>query len=423
MPRSRERTMAGGGGESSVPLEYTPTWVVAAVCSVIVVISLLLERALHILGKYLLKKKKQKALFEALLKVKEELMLLGFISLLLTVFQGSISRICIPEHLTRHMLPCKKEKLPAAANTAHFQSFFSFSGISSGGRRLLAQVSEDHCAKVSSLEKELDELIAGVETGPSFSRHNMGDIEIEDAPQHGRSRLRTPHFCGKVPLLSIEALHQLHIFIFVLAIVHVVFCLLTMILGSARIYQWKHWEDSIAKENYDTNIETTCLCKLHDELNNDFSNLLLAVGTKLEHVIIQLAHEVAEKHTAIEGDLIVQPSDDHFWFNRPKIVLYLIHFILFQNAFEIAFFFWILMGSSFKKAIFDEHVQEGLLGWAQKVKKRKGAGTKVVNTRDSSSHVGSSDGSSLGIQLQNVGQRQSTIEEGTVHPSAASKSA
>jgi mlo protein len=28
------------------------------------------------------------------------------------------------------------------------------------------------------------------------------------------------------------------------------------------------------------------------------------------------------------------------------------------------------MGSYFKKAIFDEHVQQGLVGWAQKVKKR-----------------------------------------------------
>jgi mlo protein len=65
------------------------------------------------------------------------------------------------------------------------------------------------------------------------------------------------------------------------------------------------------------------------------------VGTKLEHVITQLAHEVAEKHAAIEGDLVVQPSDGHFWFHRPHIVLFLIHFILFQNAFEIAFFFWI----------------------------------------------------------------------------------
>lgn len=36
-------------------------------------------------------------------------------------------------------------------------------------------------------------------------------------------------------MFSLEALHQLHIFIFVLAIVHVVFCLLTMILGGARV--------------------------------------------------------------------------------------------------------------------------------------------------------------------------------------------
>jgi mlo protein len=77
-----------------------------------------------------------------------------------------------------------------------------------------------------------------------------------------------------------------------------------------------------------------------------FLQLLLAIGTKLEHVIAQLAHEVAEKHTVIEGDLVVQPSDDHFWFRRPKIVLYLIHFILFQNAFEIAFFFWILVSTA-----------------------------------------------------------------------------
>ncbi len=71
--------------------------------------------------------------------------------------------------------------------------------------------------------------------------------------------------------------------------------------------------------------------------------LLLAVGTKLEHVIAQLAHDVAEKNSAIEGDLVVKPSDDHFWLGRPRIILYLIHFILFQNAFEIAFFFWILV--------------------------------------------------------------------------------
>lgn len=48
--------MAGGGGAKAdgvpeITLEHTPTWIVASVCSVIVVISLLFERLLHRLGK------------------------------------------------------------------------------------------------------------------------------------------------------------------------------------------------------------------------------------------------------------------------------------------------------------------------------------------------------------------------------------
>ena len=42
-------------------------------------------------------------------------------------------------------------------------------------------------------------------------------------------------FQGKVPLLSIEALHHLHIFIFVLALVHVIFCAITMVLGGIKV--------------------------------------------------------------------------------------------------------------------------------------------------------------------------------------------
>jgi hypothetical protein len=37
--------------EGGTTLEYTPTWVVAAVCSAIVLISLIVERFLHLLGK------------------------------------------------------------------------------------------------------------------------------------------------------------------------------------------------------------------------------------------------------------------------------------------------------------------------------------------------------------------------------------
>lgn len=59
-----------GGVEEGATLEHTPTWIVAAICTVIVAISLAMERLLHVVGN-VLKRKQQKPLFEALLKVKE----------------------------------------------------------------------------------------------------------------------------------------------------------------------------------------------------------------------------------------------------------------------------------------------------------------------------------------------------------------
>ncbi|XP_008649647.1 MLO-like protein 1 isoform X2 [Zea mays] len=446
--------------DETAALQYTPTWIVAAVCSIIVLISLAAERGLHHLGKTL-KKNHQRPLYEALLKVKEELMLLGFISLLLTVLQGTIQRTCIPPSWTDYMLPCQRpghDEAPAAAASmaARFVAADILGGIS--WARVLSE-GEGAAAQAGLCEKE-----------------------------------------GKVPLLSLEALHQLHIFIFVLAVSHVFFCASTMLPGCAKIRKWKKWEEEIQKiaaENGPKKVlpmhqvsfirerykgigtDSKTLCWLHSfrkqfygsvaksdyaamrlgfimthcrgnlkfdfhrymvrVLESDFkkivgtswhlwifvviflllnvnaSTLLLAVGTKLEHVIAQLAYDVAEKQTAIEGDLVVTPSDQHFWFGRPRIILHLIHFILFQNAFELAFFFWILMtyglescfmdhigflvprlvlgvviqllcsystlplyaivtqmGSYYKKEIFNEHVQQGVLGWAQKAKKRSG---------------------------------------------------
>ncbi|KAF7847763.1 hypothetical protein BT93_L2606 [Corymbia citriodora subsp. variegata] len=195
-----------GGEEEGTTLEFTPTWVVAAVCTVIVAISLGLERLLHYTGKYL-KKKGQKPLFEALQKIKEELMLLGFISLLLTVFQNVISKVCVPEDIMKHMLPCGLSPSPdeGETTTEHFQHSFSI--------------------------------------GPG----RIGRLLSENSTRNGTCASQ-----NKVPLLSTEALHHLHIFIFVLAIVHVTFCALTVLFGGARIRQWKHWEDAIAQANYDS---------------------------------------------------------------------------------------------------------------------------------------------------------------------------
>ncbi|KAK1412702.1 hypothetical protein QVD17_34162 [Tagetes erecta] len=440
-----------GGEEEGTSLEFTPTWVVAAVCTVMVGVSLAVERLLHYAGKKL-KKEGRKPLYQALQKVKEELMLLGFISLLLSVSQSTIVKICVNEDIMKHFLPCSLD------------------------------------------EKE------------NLHPHRMLLENKETSVGYCAQK-------NKVPLLSPEALHHLHIFIFVLAVVHVTCSVLTVVFGGAKINQWKQWEASTKEDNFDTskvidlkftNVQehvffmkrfmglgkrsallgwlksffkqfygsvtesdyialrlgfVTTHCRGNQKFNfhkymmralEDDSRkvvgiswylwvfviiflllningwhtyfwiafipfiLLLAVGTKLEHIIIQLAHEVAEKKIVVEGEPIVKPSDEHFWFHRPKIVRLLIHFILFQNAFEIAFFFWILvqfgthscimgkmiyiiprlvigafiqvlcsystlplyalvtqMGSNFKKSIFDEHIQAGLISWAKKAKKKK----------------------------------------------------
>ncbi|XP_038709845.1 MLO-like protein 13 isoform X2 [Tripterygium wilfordii] len=384
--------------EDSNSLEYTPTWIVAMVSLIIILLSLFAERGLHKLGK-LLMHKKQDALFEALQKLKEELMLLGFISLLLTVGQGVIQRICMPPGLASHMLPCKKHA------EGHNHEKYSLQTLNNGRRLLSVGVGSEYCT------------------------HK-----------------------GKVPLLSLEALHQLHIFIFVLAVVHVIFCVTTMILGGARIGQWKHWEDSIKGKSLADAVPTKAshakhrrsFLKKHAEgdwrkaaviswmisffkqfygsitksdyielrygfimthcprrpnfdfhkymtrtLEIDFKRvvsiswylwlfvvlflllnvegwhsyfwlsflpliLLLLVGAKLEHIIMRMAQEVVDKMSHDEENAVVEPSDKHFWFHSPDIVLYLIHFILFQNSFEIAFFFWIWSTYGFNSCIMEK---------------------------------------------------------------------
>ncbi|KAL5984265.1 hypothetical protein ACLOJK_018369 [Asimina triloba] len=147
----RNITMAGGGaGDRS--LKETPTWAVALVCAVMIFISVIIEHAIHSLGKWFQKKQK-KAMLEALEKIKAELMLLGFISLLLTVTQKYIAKICIPVDAGNIMLPCKKEDddhkdpdrrrrlLWYAADHVHGQAVLWRRGLAA------AAGGDDHCAK------------------------------------------------------------------------------------------------------------------------------------------------------------------------------------------------------------------------------------------------------------------------------------
>lgn len=58
--------------------------------------------------------------------------------------------------------------------------------------------------------------------------------------------------------------------------------------------------------------------------------LTLAIGTKLQAIISDMALEIQERHAVIQGMPLVNVSDRHFWLSRPALVLHIIHFILFQ---------------------------------------------------------------------------------------------
>ncbi|XP_077216799.1 MLO-like protein 6 [Tasmannia lanceolata] len=385
----------GGGGEGSRSLEQTPTWAVAVVCFVLVVISILIEHILHLIGKWLTKRHKR-ALNEALEKVKSELMLLGFISLLLTVLQSHISEICIPMSVGNSWHPCKRnDEITTSTDDAE-------SSDDSVGRKLLWGSGR--------------RILAGGGGGTD-----------KCGPK------------GKVPLISSEGVNQLHIFIFVLAVFHVIYCITTMALGRAKMRRWKKWERetktmeyqfshdperfrfardtsfgrrhmnfwsrspiliwivcffrqfvrSVPKVDYFTLRHGFIMAHLAPQssmkfdfqkyikrsLEEDFkvvvgisptiwffavlfllSNthdwysylwlpfiplvIILLVGTKLRVIITRMGLQIQERGDVVKGVPVVQLMDDHFWFNRPSLVLYLIHFVLFQNAFQLAFFIW-----------------------------------------------------------------------------------
>ena len=99
---------------------------------------------------------KFKSEFTIYLCTASELMLLGFISLLLTVTQNGITKICVPPDFTRHMLPCSLDLAPH--HESHFQTFY-FPGTP---RRLLAAAAGEHAPPHSETEAVTE---TGTETG------------------------------------------------------------------------------------------------------------------------------------------------------------------------------------------------------------------------------------------------------------------
>ncbi|KAG5546273.1 hypothetical protein RHGRI_018446 [Rhododendron griersonianum] len=505
-------------------LALTPTWSVASVLTVFVAVSLLVERSIHRLSTWL-RKTNRKPLLQAVEKMKEELMLLGFISLLLTATSSSVANICIPSKFYNTVFaPCTKSEVDQETESN-----------ASEDRRLLMAFARPH----------------------SFRR--MLNVLNVNTCKEARC------LSDNEPFVSYQGLEQLHRFIFVMAVTHVSYSCLTMLLAIVKIHGWRAWEDEAHMDRHDSlseitremtvrrqyffvkshasnpltrnnfliwvtcffrqfgnsvvradyltlrkafilnhnltskydfhsymirsmeeefqkivgvsgplwgfvvafmlfnvkghmdsivsvrfgdmsksqipkseeakysyflhssqflieNVEknkysyhtslsaaspigsnlyfwiaiipVTVICYRNFQLYQEkhlFSvvftlsyenlyhvplmayvsmKLVLLVGAKLQHVIATLALESAAI-TGYFNEAKLTPRDGLFWFKKPELLLSLIHFVLFQNAFELASFFWFWMGTNYKAALIPQRIRETIHGWGKDVRRRK----------------------------------------------------
>ncbi|XP_021297389.1 MLO-like protein 12 isoform X2 [Herrania umbratica] len=453
-------------------LEHTPTWAVSLVCLFIFLISFTIETVLHYLTK-LLKRRKRKSLDRALAKIKTEMMKMGFISFLLAISEAPISKICVSEAIANSHLPCKDPE-------------------------------------------EFNEPALSTENQIPGSPESITTLSVEYDEQES--------FCeakGMVSLISREGVMQLNIFISVLAVFHILYCVLTMSLGLVKMKRWKTWEEetrsleyqiandpmrfrltrqtsfgqrhlklwsnhflllwpfsgSASKADYFTLRNAFILANVGEGSNFNFQKFLgrafdddfervvgirfwiwivsilfiffnahrfynhywlpflplviiLVVGAKLQVIITKMCVESHKNSSIIRGSFHVKPSDELFWFGRPKWLLHLLQLVLIQNSFQLAFFAWTLyeyglrscfdqgtedfairivmgaftqllcgyltlplytlvaqMGSSMNSAIFTESVARGLKHWHHKA--------KVSLARDESTSTKKSPNSSL----------------------------
>ncbi|GMH24294.1 hypothetical protein Nepgr_026137 [Nepenthes gracilis] len=477
--------MAENSGEMR-SLALTPTWSVATVLTVFVAVSLLVERSIHRLCHWL-RKTKRKPLLQAVEKMKEELMLLGFISLLLTATSTTISNICIPSKFYGGIFaPCSRSNIDeeTTEDSASQNRKLSMVSVPRNFRRMLSELNHNKCRE------------------------------------------------GYESFVSYQGLEQLHRFIFIMAVTHVSYSCLTMLLAIVKIHSWRAWEDEAHMDQHDSLTEITrdfvmrrqstfvkfhafnpsarikfliwvaCFFRQfgHSVVRTDYltlrkgfimnhnltlkydfhsymirsmeeefqrivgvsvplwgfvvafmlfdikgSNLylwiaiipitlVLLVGSKLQHIIATLTLESAKMSGFFTGTKL-KPRDDLFWFKKPELLLSLIHFILFQNSFELASFFWFWwqfgysscfisnhslvylrlmigfsgqflcsystlplyalvtqMGTNYKAALIPQGIRETIHGWKKSARKKRRLG---IYTDDSTMHTDTSTVMSL----------------------------
>ena len=275
-------------------LEHTPALVVFSVFIFFLVVSYFIETVFHKLDHYF-EHHRLLGLKTALGKVKEELMLMGFCSLVLIVFEENILKICvnirdikgIPTQMAQQC-PCSymyfRDFVDLPIRRARMLGGASSSAAGSGSPRssLFEPVTgpifkcqyegkEDDdcgptwsvlmcCSKYDNLKSKFGDVsMTGKECETNYkiaagatnvSEHVSGHRLLwQDTPPtptfSGRRLASSSGFtcpAGTEPFIHQAALHQTHTVIFYIAMLHIALGCSVMFLASRQVQQWELWE-------------------------------------------------------------------------------------------------------------------------------------------------------------------------------------
>ncbi|GFQ06218.1 mlo-like protein 4 [Phtheirospermum japonicum] len=447
-------------------LSETPSWAVATVITVLVITGFSIHGGLNKFGKWL-DRTKRKHLLAALDKIKEELMVFGLMSLLMGHWIIFVAKICVKSStLSSRFYPC------AHINFVKHQAFGDHVVVSrshhlntSISRLLLVDVHQDFCpvdhepfASYESLEQlhRFLFVLGTTHISYSFLAVALAMIKIyswrtwensaktlalrgllmvdtsADSENTGTDSVRLRRLSSFIHNHTSHPWSQHRLLVWLLCFSRQFWSSISQAdymalrLGFITTHQLPFTYDfhnymlrSMEEEFRDiVGIRTADRFELVIWRVISFSNrvefvLILVVGTKLHRIVVKLAVEIMDS-SQWTGTRTFNLRDELFWFGNPRLLLRLIQFVSFQNAFEMATYIWSMweirepscytgdrtflvirltfgvvsqfwcsfitfplyvivaqMGSKFNKAIVSENVRKSLHGWRRKVRARQ----------------------------------------------------
>ncbi|KAK9284697.1 hypothetical protein L1049_023873 [Liquidambar formosana] len=458
-------------------LAETPTWAVATVITVMVGFGLFIHGSLKRFGKWL-DRTKRKSLLAALEKIKEELMLFGLLSLLMGPWVIFFAKICVKSSvLSGRFNPCALESkitsVELLSSSDYFnksvyreqvntrregycpegrESFASYESLEQLHRFLfclgITHVSYSFVAvalamiKIYSWRKWENQatlmVVQALQGSPTAAPNNIRMRRLSTFIFHHTSHPWSQHrvlvwlLCfsrqfwssinradyialrlGFITTHDLPLSYDFHNYmlrsmeeefrdivgISVPLWIYAIFCIFLDFHGT-NAYFWFSFLPAI---------------------------LILLIGTKLHRIVVKLAVEIMDTSPQAERHQ-VNLRDELFWFGKPKLLLFLIQLVSFQNAFEMATFIWSLweigehscfmknrtflvirltfgiisqcwcsfitfplyiiitqMGSRFKRSILSKNVRRSLHGWRRRVKARQSSYLRLPSTTSTTS--------------------------------------